>query len=190
MKMENENLVIENLGLAYSRANFFDKGVFDIEELKSVSVLGLVKAAATYKLDKNVKFSTYSVKVIDNEIKFYLRNNIKTLGNISMEVENKNGIPFKETFFDDEQNVEVKVEEKDICKRALEKIKNYSLKEQKIFYLYIYNGYTTTLIGKIIGVSQSYVSRILKKMFEKLRDDLKVNNEEKCLTKNKINSII
>ena len=72
----------------------------------------------------------------------------------------------------------------------IEKIKDYSIKEQKIFHLYIYNGYTTRLISELTGVSQSYVSRVLKQIFEKLRKDLDVNSKQKHLTRNKINSII
>lgn len=188
--MKNEHLAIQYINLAYSRAHKFDKGVFDIEELKSVSMLGLVKAANTYNPDKNVKFLTYATRVIDNEIKLYLRKNKKNIGIMSLEYEYEDDLFLKDKLTDTENDFEIKVEEKDLCLNAFEKIKDYSIKEQKIFHLYIYNGYTTRLISELTGVSQSYVSRVLKQIFEKLRKDLDVNSKQKHLTRNKINSII
>lgn len=190
IKMKNEQLVVENMRLAYSRAYLFDKGVIDVDELKSIALFGLVKAAKTFNYDKNVKFVTYATTVIDNEIKCYLRINKKTLSNVSLDYEYDNGLTLKDKLIDEEKNFEINLEEKDLCRNAFEKIKEYSLKEQKMFYLYICDGYTTSLIANIIGVSQSYVSRILRRIFDDMREEFKINCNQKRLTKNKINSII
>lgn len=184
--MKNESLVINNLNLAYSRASYFSTSNIDLEELKSIARFGLVKAAISFKYSKNVKFSTYATRVIDNEIKSNIRKNmnyINHFGYASLEETIKDGITLKDMIPSKDCNIEDKYIEKEQFLSVINEIKSFSKRDIEMVYLCIFKEYTTSRIGEILGLSQSYISRRLRLIYEKVRNNLEIEPQKNLTIK-------
>lgn len=168
-----EKLILGNIRLALYIASSFDS--LDIDELESLSLVGLVKAGNSFSPAKNTKFSTYATKCIRNEILQGMRKSAKS----------KNIIYFSQLL--DETNERMKnisyedVIEDTTSELAFEKAENFAMlneiiygmskKSREILYLYA-DGMTQKEIGEKMGISQSYVSRVLRGIYEKIRKNL------------------
>ena len=182
--LEARNKLIEhNLRLVVFLAKKYDNTIYDLEDLVSIGTIGLIKGIKTYKLDKNIKLATYVSRCIDNEILMFLRKNKKRLGEVSFE---------DSINFDSEGN-ELKIEdiygtEEDIIHRCIESEEEEKLLIEEILKL---NDRDKSIICKRYGlfgekeltqkelankmsISQSYISRIEKKVIKKLKLLLKI----------------
>jgi RNA polymerase sporulation-specific sigma factor len=189
-----EQLVIPNIPLAgFIAKRFLDPEKPDrtLDDLASIGRIGLIKAAKTFDIDREVKFSTYAVKCIKNEILMYLRKaNNKSVKVISFETPcsvdyDGHELTLFETFvapnsdFDEQicDSAELQ-DKKQMLMIYLEKLP-YIWRQVIILRYGLYDGECKkqTEISEILGLSQSYISRVEKRAIDKLR--LNILAEEK-----------
>ena len=176
---EAKNKLIEhNLRLVVFLAKKYENTGIDLEDLVSIGSIGLIKGVETYNLDKNIKLATYASRCIDNEILMYLRKNKKRRGEIS----------FEDSLSYDAEGNELRLEDilgtdSDIVTRDLEReterkllyseIEKLSGRDKEImimrYGLYDHKELTQKEVAKKLGISQSYISRIEKKVISKLQ---------------------
>ncbi len=175
-------LIEHNLRLVVFLAKKYDNTKTDLEDLVSIGTIGLIKAVNTYKLDKNIKLATYASRCIDNEILMHLRK-IKR---------KKTEISFEDSLSYDADGNELHLEdvlgtEKDIVTKGLdeeldksimmEEIEKLPPRDKEIIELrYGLNKrkeMTQKDVAKLLGISQSYISRIEKKVIKKLKNVIK-----------------
>lgn len=178
---EAKNTLVEhNLRLVVYIAKRFDNTGMDIEELISVGTLGLIKAVKSYNTEKNIKLATYASRCIENEILMYLRKMIKTKSEVSIEeplnvdwegnqllLSDVLGSDGDTAYRDMESN-----EEKLILREVFEKLSDRDKLIVGMRYgLYGREEKTQKEIADMMNISQSYISRLEKKIIEKLKKD-------------------
>lgn len=173
---EQENpqtrLVTDNIKLAYHVAwQFYKAGGVDPDELKAISLLGLVKAANSFDESKGYAFSSYATMCCQNEIKYYLRSWINQTGkNVSMATPLKDSpdeITLQETI-EDETDIEESVTTSVAVSQALLALTD---EERKVIELrYLGQEHNQQDIAAILHVSQPQVSRIEKRALNKMRE--------------------
>ena len=176
--IEAKNKLIEhNLRLVVFLAKKYESTGYDIEDLVSIGSIGLIKGINTYKVDKNIKLATYASRCISNEILMYIRKNKKRKTEISLE----------DTLNYDAEGNELRLEdilgtEDDIVHKEYENKSNKEILKEEIAKLpdrdkqimimrYGLNNtkeYTQKEVADLLGISQSYISRIEKKVIKKL----------------------
>ena len=175
-------LIEHNLRLVVFLAKKYDNTGTDLEDLVSIGTIGLIKAVNTYRLDKNIKLATYASRCIDNEILMHLRK-IKR---------KKTEVSFEDSLSYDSDGNELHLEdvlgtEKDIVTKGLddeldksillEEIEKLSPRDKEIIELrYGLIGkkeMTQKDVASLLGISQSYISRIEKKVIKKLKSIIK-----------------
>ena len=178
---EAKDILIErNLRLVVYIAKKFENSGVNIEDLISIGTIGLMKAINSYKLDKNIKLATYASRCIENEILMYLRKNNKIKTEISIDEpintdSEGNDLSLADILGTDNDSIFKSVEESD-NKKVLEiAIKNLNDREKTIMQLrYGFNGFdemTQKEVADKLGISQSYISRIEKKVINNLKKD-------------------
>ena len=187
-QLESENrmearqtLVERNLRLVVYIAKKFENTGVGIEDLISIGTIGLMKSVNTFKYDKKIKLATYASRCIENEILMYLRRINKIKGEISIdEPLNKDG-DGNELLLSDilgtdgdvtSRNLEDEVD-KTLLRGAIEKLNNKEkyIMEMRFGFL---NGKEKTQkeVADEMGISQSYISRLEKKIINKMRKDI------------------
>ena len=182
--MSARNKLIEhNLRLVVFLAKKYDNTMYDLEDLVSIGTIGLIKGVKTYKLDKNIKLATYASRCIDNEILMFLRKNKKRKTEISFEdsinLDSEGNELHLEDVFGTEDNIVEKEYESIVDKECLiNEIENLSKRDKEILILrYGLNNkkeYTQKEVADMLGISQSYISRIEKKASKRLKSLMKV----------------
>lgn len=182
--MSARNKLIEhNLRLVVFLAKKYDNTMYDLEDLVSIGTIGLIKGVKTYKLDKNIKLATYASRCIDNEILMFLRKNKKRKTEISFEdsinLDSEGNELHLEDVFGTEDNIVEKEYESIVDKECLiNEIENLSKRDKEILILrYGLNNkkeYTQKEVADMLGISQSYISRIKKKAIKRLKSLMKV----------------
>ena len=182
--MHARNKLIEhNLRLVVFLAKKYDNTMYDLEDLVSIGTIGLIKGVKTYKLDKNIKLATYASRCIDNEILMFLRKNKKRKTEISFEdsinLDSEGNELHLEDVFGTEDNIVEKEYESIVDKECLiNEIENLSKRDKEILILrYGLNNkkeYTQKEVADMLGISQSYISRIEKKAIKRLKSLMKV----------------
>lgn len=177
--MEARNRLIEhNLRLVVFLAKKYENTGYELEDLVSIGTVGLIKGIDTYKVDKNIKLATYVSRCIANEILMFLRKNKKRRTEISLEEtlnydSEGNTLCLEDVLGTDEDIVATSFE-KMIDKRYLEsELNNLNDREKMIMSLrYGLNNkeeYTQKEVANILGISQSYISRIEKKIISRIK---------------------
>lgn len=171
-------LIEHNLRLVVFIAKKYESKLETLEDLVSIGSIGLIKGINTYKIDKNIRLATYASRCIANEILMYLRKNKKRVGDISFEealtydsegnelhLEDIIGTPEDVTYKEYEKKIDIQQ-----LKEYLEKL-NVRDKQIMIMRYGLYNTkeYTQKEVAEILGISQSYISRIEKKVIKKLK---------------------
>ena len=176
-----DKLVEHNLRLVVYIAKKFESSGIDLEDLISIGAIGLIKAVKTYSLDKNIKLATYASRCIENEILMQLRKNTRTKNEISLDEPLSNDGEGNELLLADiisidEESVSKNLEvssEKQILMNILSKL---DTREQMIMHLRFglvgNEEKTQKEVADMMGISQSYISRIEKKILGKLRKKL------------------
>lgn len=176
-----DKLIKHNLRLVAHVVKKYYQSSVENEDLMSIGTIGLIKAVQSFSEDKNVRFSTYASKCIDNEVLMYMRK-IKQTDNVSyledsIDTENNNGkLTLKDSLQDDfsvDEYCENQQLKSDVLKFVLEKLD--ARQRQIIIMRYGLFGnppQTQQQVCEILNISRSYVSRIEKKAIEVLRDNI------------------
>ena len=176
-------LIEHNLRLVVFLAKKYENTKVDLEDLVSIGTIGLIKGINTYKLDKNIKLATYASRCIDNEILMFLRKNKKRRTEISFEDSLSYDSEGNELHLEDilgtDDDIVYKEFENKIDKKMLEnELNSLSDRERHIMKLrYGLNNteeYTQKEVANMLGISQSYISRIEKKVIKRLKSTMKV----------------
>lgn len=181
---EAKSLLIEhNLRLVVYIAKKFDNTGVGVEDLISIGTIGLIKAINTFNRDKNIKLATYASRCIENEILMYLRRNNKTKMEVSIDEPlnvdwDGNELLLSDILGTDEdviyKDIENEVERK-LLGKAIDKL---SERERTIvelrFGLNTPDGdeMTQKEVADLLGISQSYISRLEKKIIRRLRKEI------------------
>lgn len=176
-------LIEHNLRLVVFLAKKYENTGIDLEDLVSIGTIGLIKGVGTYKLDKNIKLATYASRCIDNEILMFLRKNKKRRGEVSFEDSlsfdaEGNELHLEDILGTDEDIVTKGIEketEKQLLYKEIEKL-NGRDKQIMILRYGLYNGPEMTQkdVAALLNISQSYISRIEKKVIRRLKNIVKV----------------
>ena len=173
-----DKLIEHNLRLVVFLAKRYENTKVDLEDLVSIGSIGLIKGINTYQRGKNIKLATYCSRCIDNEILMYLRKNKKTKGDISFEESlsfdsDGNELHLEDILGTDPDIVTKPLEDaydRKILKEELEKLDD---RDKEIMNLrYGLNGQeelTQKEVAEKLNISQSYISRIEKKVIKKLK---------------------
>lgn len=175
-------LIEHNLRLVVYIAKKFENINTDIEDLISIGTIGLIKAINTYRADKNIKLATYASRCIENEILMHIRKNSGKSCEISIEEPlntdyDGNELLLSDILGGDEGEVyrELEIaEDKKTIRRALSEL---SEREREIITLRFGLGsddreLTQKEVADLLGISQSYISRLEKKIIRRLRDEI------------------
>ena len=197
-KKEEENLVIKsnngdlnarnkliehNLRLVVFLAKKYDNALYDLEDLVSIGTIGLIKAVKTYKLDKNIKLATYASRCIDNEILMFLRKNKKRMSEVSFEDainydSEGNELHIEDVYGTEEDIVEKSIENKDNKKLLEKEVLKLKTRDKEIieqrYGLFGKKELTQKELANKLSISQSYISRIEKKVIKKLKTIMKI----------------
>ena len=176
---EARNKLIEhNLRLVVFLAKKYENTTYDIEDLVSIGSIGLIKGINTYKVDKNIKLATYASRCISNEILMFLRKNKKKRTEVSLEEALNYDSEGNELHLEDILGTDAELVpneyEKKVDKEILNKeIESLNPRDKEIMTLrYGLNNtleYTQKEVAEMLGISQSYISRIEKKVVKKLK---------------------
>ncbi|SHH12209.1 RNA polymerase sporulation sigma factor SigE [Tepidibacter thalassicus] len=175
-------LIERNLRLVVYISRKFENTGLDIEDLISIGTIGLIKAVNTFKLDKNIKLATYASRCIENEILMYLRKNSKKKVEVSFDEPLNVDLDGNELLLSDvlgTENDEIyKLIEEEIDKEllqiALDKLSNREKQIMELrFGLQNGNEKTQKEVANILGISQSYISRLEKKIIFRLKKEMK-----------------
>lgn len=178
-KFAKDKLIEHNLRLVVFLSKKYENTGIDLEDLVSIGSVGLIKGVNTYKLDKNIKLATYASRCIDNEILMFLRKNKKRRGEISFEDNLSYDSEGNELHLEDvlgtEPDIVTKGLEKEIEKTLLYQEINKLNKRDKQIMILRYGLFNTEEmtqkdVAKLLGISQSYISRIEKKVISKLKN--------------------
>ena len=180
-----KSLLIEhNLRLVMYIAKKFESNKIDMQDLVSVGSIGLIKAVDSYKLDKNIKLATYASRCIENEILMFLRKANKSINDLSLDDtlvndDEGNNLTLGE-MIPDSKIITDEVELKDQKHYLIEAITKLNDREQQIMCMrYGLNGQdelTQKEVADTMNISQSYISRLEKKILKKLKNDMIKNN--------------
>ena len=182
--IEARNKLIEhNLRLVVFLAKKYENTKIDLEDLVSIGTIGLIKGVNTYKLGKNIKLATYASRCIDNEILMYLRKTKRKRTEISFEDSlsfdaDGNELHLEDVLGTDGDIVTKGLEDKfdrSILYQEVAKLKGRD--KDIIEYRYGLNGkkeMTQKEVASLMGISQSYISRIEKKVIKKLSNIIKI----------------
>ena len=183
--MRGRNKLIEhNLRLVVYVAKRYETNLTNLEDLISIGTIGLVKAINTFKLDKNIKLATYASRCIENEILMYLRKKTKQRGEVSLDEPLKSDSDGNELLLIDilstsENQIVEDLYQKEEEKLLYSAINNLRPREREILSLrFGLNGYeelTQKETAEKLGISQSYISRLEKRIIKKLKNELKEN---------------
>lgn len=178
------NILIEhNLRLVVFLAKKYENTGYDLDDLVSIGSIGLIKGINTYKPDKNIKLATYASRCIANEILMFLRKNKKRKTEISFEdalnYDNEGNELHLEDILGTEDDLVSKEYEQKVDKILLQKeINKLKPRDKQIMVMrYGLNNtkeYTQKEVATILGISQSYISRIEKKVIKNLKNIMKV----------------
>ena len=176
---EARNILIEhNLRLVVFLAKKYENTTYDIEDLVSIGSIGLIKGINTYKIDKNIKLATYASRCISNEILIFLIKNKRKRAEVSLEDALNYDAEGNELHLEDilgtDENLVPNEYEKQVDKEVLAKeIEGLPDRDKEIMTLrYGLNNtkeYTQKEVAVMLGISQSYISRIEKKVIRKLK---------------------
>ena len=178
---EARNILIErNLRLVVYIAKKFENSGVNIEDLISIGTIGLMKAINSYNLDKNIKLATYASRCIENEILMFLRKNNRIKTEISIDEpintdSEGNDLSLGDILGTDNDSIFKSIEENDNKKVLMQAIQKLNKREKTIMQLrYGFDGYeelTQKEVADKLGISQSYISRIEKKVINNLKKD-------------------
>lgn len=182
-KEAKSSLIEHNLRLVVYIAKKFDNTSVGVEDLISIGTIGLIKAINTFNPEKNIKLATYASRCIENEILMYLRRNNKTKLEVSIDEPLNVDWDGNELLLSDILGTDEDVIYKDLESETEKKLLNTAIsrlspRERKIvelrFGLTSADGdeMTQKEVADLLGISQSYISRLEKKIMKRLKKEI------------------
>ena len=174
-------LIEHNLRLVVYVAKRYETNLTNLEDLISIGTIGLVKAINTFKLEKNIKLATYASRCIENEILMYLRKKSKMKGEVSLDEPLKcdydgNELLLVDILSQSENEVLDNLFTKEEYSKLHEAIDELRPREKEIVRLrFGLNGKrekTQKEVADMLGISQSYISRLEKKIISRLKKEI------------------
>ena len=176
-----QTLIEHNLRLVVYIAGKFGNTGTGIEDLVSIGTIGLIKAINTFRADKNIKLATYASRCIENEILMYIR---KSSGKREVSIDEPlsvdwdgNELLLSDILGSDEDDISRDLEKNEEKKTIRDAIRGLDEREQVIINLrYGLNGgreLTQKEVADMMGISQSYISRLEKKILSRLGEELR-----------------
>ena len=176
-----DELIEHNLRLVVYIARKFDNTGIDLDDLISIGTIGLIKAINSYDLEKNIKLATFASRCIENEILMYLRRVTRTKGEVSFDEPLNVDSEGNELLLSDilgtdadvvSKNLE-RVSERKLLMSLLERLSDRERKLMNLrFGLSGGRALTQKEVATLLGISQSYISRLEKKIVKKLRKEI------------------
>ena len=186
-KGAKSQLIEHNLRLVVYIAKKFDNTGVGVEDLISIGTIGLIKAINSYNPEKNIKLATYASRCIENEILMYLRRNNKTKAEVSIDEPlnvdwDGNELLLSDILGTDEDIIYKDLEdeaERKILSKAIEKLSDRERMIVDLRYgLSASDGMEKTQkeVADMLGISQSYISRLEKKIIKRLKKEMIKNS--------------
>ena len=175
-------LIEHNLRLVVFLAKKYENTGIDLEDLVSIGTIGLIKGINTFSSDKNIKLATYASRCIDNEILMYLRKNKKIKTEVSIDASlsfdgEGNELHLEDVLGTDADIVTKEIEQEDDRKLMINEVLHLKPRDRDIMILrYGLLGHkelTQKEVAEKLGISQSYISRIEKKVIKRLKNIVK-----------------
>ena len=176
---EAKNKLIEhNLRLVVFIARKYETNTYNLEDLISIGTLGLIKGIETFKMDKNIKLATYASRCIENEILMFMRKKNRMRVEVSLDEPlnvdyDGNELLLQDILTTNEKEVQDNLEYNEKRRAMYEAIIDLKPKEKEIITLrYGLNNnqeMTQKEVADFLGISQSYISRLEKKIIKKLQ---------------------
>lgn len=176
-----EQLIVHNLRLVVYIAKKFESTGICVDDLVSIGTIGLIKAVNTFSPEKNIKLATYASRCIENEILMFLRKTSQHKNDISIDEPlnidwDGNELLLSDILGTDEDTVNSGIEDDAEKQVLLETVRSLPERERIImemrFGLKTGRELTQKEVADIIGISQSYISRLEKKIIKKLKKEL------------------
>lgn len=174
-------LIERNLRLVVYIARRFENTGINLEDLISIGTIGLIKAISTYRRDKNIKLATYASRCIENEILMHIRKIAGQKAEVSLDEPINMDYDGNELLLSDilgtEEDMILRPLEDDVDLRVLRQaLSELPVREREIVWMrYGLNGYkelTQKEVAQKLGISQSYISRLEKRIMLKLKKEL------------------
>ena len=160
-----ETIILHNIKLVFYRYyKRFSNTNMNMEDIVAYGMIGLIKAVDTFRPDKKCTFTTYASKCIDNEILMYIRRESYRYVSLD-ELIGDDDLTLNDLIIDPSINIEGDYMDKEEIKDINGVINLLNSKDKCLFNLYFRVGYSQIEISNILGVSQSYISRRIKKLF-------------------------
>ena len=176
-----ETLIVHNLRLVVYIAKKFESTGIGIEDLISIGIIGLIKAVNTFSVEKNIKLATYASRCIENEILMYLRKTNQQKFEVSIDEPlnvdwDGNELLLSDILGTDDDTVSVNIENEAEKRVLLEAVEKLDEREKLImelrFGLNNRPEKTQKEVADMIGISQSYISRLEKRIIKRLKKDM------------------
>ena len=173
-------LITHNLRLVVYISRKFDAPGANIEDLISIGTIGLIKAVNTFKADKNIKLATYASRCIENEILMFMRKSTHYKNDISIDEPlnvdwDGNELLLSDVLGSDPDIVNRPIEQEDERNVVKQLVDNLPAREREIMQMRFgfcgYDEHTQKQVAEKLGISQSYISRLEKKILERLKKD-------------------
>ena len=177
-----DKLIEHNLRLVVFLAKKYENTGVDLEDLVSIGTIGLMKGVKTFSNDKNIKLATYASRCIDNEILMFLRKNKKVKGEVSFEESlsfdaDGNELHLEDVLGTDADIVTRPLEDELNKHLMMEEIDRLNKRDREIIIMRygLFNNPEKTQkeVADLLGISQSYISRIEKKVIKRLKNVVK-----------------
>lgn len=174
-------LIEHNLRLVVYISRKFENTGVDPDDLISIGTIGLIKAVSSFRTDKKIKLATYASRCIENEILMYLRRTVKLKSEVSFDEPLNTDFEGNELLLSDVLGTDSDVVyggvesgvEKELLAEALGKLPE---RERKIMYMRFGLGgreeMTQKDVADVLGISQSYISRLEKRIIERLKKEI------------------
>ena len=181
--LAKEKLIEHNLRLVVFLAKKYENTGVDLEDLVSIGSIGLIKGINTFSSTKNIKLATYASRCIDNEILMYLRKNKKIKCEVSIDQalsldSDGNELHLEDVIGTDKDIVTRNIEEKSDKEIMIQEVLSLKPRDRDIMILrYGLMGndeFTQKEVAEKLGISQSYISRIEKKVIRRLKSIINV----------------
>ena len=175
-----QKLVEHNLRLVVYIARRFENTGINLEDLISIGTIGLMKAVSTYRLEKKIKLATYASRCIENEILMYIRKTANQKAEVSLDEPINLDCDGNELLLSDilgtEEDMILRPLEEDVDRHVLRQaLKTLPPREQEIVYLRFglegRKEMTQKEVAQEMGISQSYISRLEKRILLRLRKE-------------------
>ena len=176
-----QTLVEHNLRLVVFIAKKFESTGINIEDLISIGTMGLIKGVQTFKTDKNIKLATYAARCIENEILMYLRKTSRMKQEISFDEPlnvdwDGNELLLSDVLGTHENIVAQELEDNAERQIVLDSIKRLKEREKEIMHMRFGlsggRALTQKEVAEKLAISQSYISRLEKKIIAKIKKDV------------------